>query len=145
MAAARLGTADETIGFIALGEKHMNTSFTEEDRNFLETVAVQTTAALESLFLEERIHESKQMEAFTRFASFMIHDLKNTVGMLSLTADNAKSNIGNAEFQRDAMETVERSVQKMRHLIDSLKTFEASHAIRKGQTDVGALLAFYGL
>ena len=140
LAAARLGTANETIGFIALGEKHMNTSFSEEDRNFLETVAVQTTAAFESLFLEERIHESKQMEAFTRFASFMIHDLKNTVGMLSLTADNAKENIGNAEFQRDAIETVERSVQKMRQLIDSLKTFEASHKIRKSETDVGTLL-----
>lgn len=140
MACARLGSAKETIGFIALGEKHMNTSFTEEDRNFLETVAVQTTAALESLFLEERIHESKQMEAFTRFASFMIHDLKNTVGMLSLTADNAKDNIGNADFQRDAIETVERSVQKMRQLIDSLKSFEASHTIKKSETDIKELL-----
>ncbi len=140
MAAARLGTAKETIGFIALGEKHMNTSFTEEDRNFLETVAVQTTAAFENLFLEEKIHESKQMEAFTRFASFMIHDLKNTVGMLSLTAENAKQNIGNAEFQMDAIETVERSVQKMRQLIDSLKTFEASHTIIKSETDIAALL-----
>jgi putative PEP-CTERM system histidine kinase len=140
MAAARLGWAGEEIGFIALGEKHMKTSYTEEDRNFLETVAVQTTAALENLFLEERIHESKQIEAFARFASFMIHDLKNTVGMLSLTAENAKANIGNEEFQKDAIDTVERSVEKMRRLIDSLKTFETSHKITKSETDVRALM-----
>ena len=140
MAAARLGGTNDVIGFIALGEKRIDASYTEEDRNFLETVAVQTTAALENLVLEERIYESKQMEAFTRFASFMIHDLKNTVGMLSLTAENAKENIGNADFQRDAIETVERSVQKMKQLIDSLKTFEASHAISKSETDIEALL-----
>jgi len=140
-AAALLGTPDDPIGVIALGEKHLNTSYTEEDRNFIETVAVQTTAALESLFMEEKIRESRQMEAFTRFASFIIHDLKNAVGMLSLTAENAKENIGNVDFQRDAIGTINRSVQKIRQLIDSLKAFEAPVLTTKTETDLGALVA----
>jgi len=140
-AAALLGTFEDPIGVIALGEKHLNTSYTEEDRNFIETVAVQTTAALESLFMEEKIRESRQMEAFTRFASFIIHDLKNSVGMLSLTAENAKENIGNIDFQRDAIGTLDRSVQKIRQLIDSLKAFEAPVSIDKTKTDLGALVA----
>ncbi len=139
-AAALLGTSEYPIGIIALGEKHMNTSYTEEDRNFIETVAVQTTAALESLFMEERIRETSQMEAFARFASFIIHDLKNAVGMLSLTAENAKENIGNIEFQRDAIGTIDRSVQKIRQLIDSLKAFEAPAAAGKSMVDIGTLV-----
>ncbi len=139
-AAALLGTPTDPVGAIALGEKHMNTNYTEEDRNFMETVAVQTTAALESLFMEEKIRESRQMEAFTRFASFIIHDLKNALGMLSLTAENAKENIGNVDFQRDAIETIERSVQKIRQLIDSLKAFEEPVSRTKTETDLGALV-----
>jgi len=139
-AAALLGTREDPIGAVALGEKHINTNYTEEDRNFIETVAVQTTAALESLFMEERIRESSQMEAFARFASFIIHDLKNAVGMLSLTAENAKENIGDVEFQRDAIGTIDRSVQKIRQLIDSLKAFEAPAASGKSEADIGALV-----
>lgn len=139
-AAALLGTPEDPIGVIALGEKHLNTGYSEEDRNFIETVAVQTTAALESLFMEEKIRESRQMEAFTRFASFIIHDLKNAVGMLSLTAENAKENIGNVDFQRDAIGTIDRSVQKIRQLIDSLKAFEEPVSKTKMETDLGALV-----
>jgi putative PEP-CTERM system histidine kinase len=139
-AAALLGTPEDPIGVIALGEKHMNMNYTEEDRNFIETVAVQTTAALESLFMEEKMRESRQMEAFMRFASFIIHDLKNAVGMLSLTAENAKKNIGNVDFQRDAIGTIDRSVQKIQQLIDSLKAFEEPVSKTKTETDLGALV-----
>jgi putative PEP-CTERM system histidine kinase len=139
-AAALLGTPEDPVGAIALGEKHLNTNYNEEDRNFIETVAVQTTAALESLFMEEKIRESRQMEAFTRFASFIIHDLKNALGMLSLTAENAKENIGNIDFQRDAIGTIDRSVQKIRQLIESLKAFEEPVSKTKTETDIGALV-----
>ena len=80
------------------------------------------------------------MEAFTRFASFIIHDLKNAVGMLSLTAENAKENIGNVDFQRDAIDTIDRSVQKIRQLIDSLKAFEEPVSRAKSETDIGELV-----
>ena len=140
-AAAILGTPQEPLGAIALGEKHLNVSYTEEDRNFIETVAVQATAALESLFMEEKIRESRQMEAFARFASFIIHDLKNAAGMLSLTAENAKENIGNIDFQRDAIGTIERSAEKIRQLIDSLKAFEEPVSKTKAETDLAELVA----
>jgi putative PEP-CTERM system histidine kinase len=140
-AAALLGTPRDPIGVIALADKHMNVPYSEEDRNFIETVADQATAALESLFMEEAILESRQMETFTRFASFIIHDLKNAVGMLSLTAENAKKNIGSIEFQRDAIDTIEQSVRKMHQLIDSLKAFEAPVSITKTSFDLGKLAA----
>jgi putative PEP-CTERM system histidine kinase len=128
----------EARGFIALGPKDFGRVWTEEDREFLATITDQAALTLENLLMEERYLESKQLESFNRFASFVIHDLKNTVGMLSLTAENARDNIHDKDFQADAIDTVERSVQKMHQLIDSLNAHKAPAAISKTMTDVTA-------
>jgi putative PEP-CTERM system histidine kinase len=126
-------------GFIALGPKEFGRHWSEEDRDFLSTITDQVALTLENLLMEERFLESKQLESFNRFASFVIHDLKNTVGMLSLTAENARDNIQDRDFQEDAIDTVERSVQKMRRLIDSLNAHKAPAAISRSRTDVAAV------
>ncbi len=131
---------DECRGLIALGEKDMDTPFTGEDTDFLETIADQAMLTLDNLLMEERILESRQMESFNRFASFVIHDLKNTVGMLSLTAENAKLNINNAEFQADAIQTINRSVQKMQDLIDSLNAHKPPASISRSDTEINSLI-----
>lgn len=129
--AAFLSHGEECRGLIALGPKDVNTPYTVEDYDFLSTVADQAALTLENLLMEERILETRQMESFNRFASFVIHDLKNTVGMLSLTAENAKDNIGDKEFQEDAIETIKRSVEKMRGLIDSLNSHKSPASINR--------------
>jgi len=131
----------EPRGFIALGEKDFGRPWSEEDRDFLATITDQAALALENLLMEERHLESKQLESFNRFASFVIHDLKNTVGMLSLTAENARDNIQDREFQEDAIDALERSVQKMRRLIDSLNAHKSPAAISRALTDVVATAA----
>jgi len=128
----------EAKGFIALGDKEFGRLWSEEDREFLSTITDQAALSLENLLMEERYLESKQLESFNRFASFVIHDLKNTVGMLSLTAENAKDNIQDRQFQEDAIDTVERSVQKMRRLIDSLNAHKSPAAISRSMTDATA-------
>lgn len=139
-AIAFIGRADQKLGFIALGEKHMNTGYTDEDIDFLATIADETSLALENIILEERIIESKQIESFNRFASFIIHDLKNTVGMLSLLLDNASENLNDPEFQKDAMNTIQRSVEKMKTLIDSLRAHTSPSAINKSEIDICNLI-----
>jgi signal transduction histidine kinase len=134
-ALAFLTIGGEARGFIALGRKDFGRPWSEEDRDFLSTISDQAALALENLLMEERQLESKQLESFNRFASFVIHDLKNTVGMLSLTAENARDNIHDREFQEDAIDTVERSVQKMRRLIDSLNAHKAPTTVSRTLTD----------
>jgi putative PEP-CTERM system histidine kinase len=131
----------EPRGFIALGRKDFGRLWSEEDRDFLATITDQAALALENLLMEERHLESKQLESFNRFASFVIHDLKNTVGMLSLTAENARDNIHDREFQEDAIDTIERSVQKMRRLIDSLNAHKSPTAISRAPTDMASTAA----
>ena len=139
-AVARLGQADECRGLILLGEKDLNRSYTEEDEDFLATIAFQAKLALDNLLMEERIIEARQMDSFSRFSSFVIHDLKNTVGMLSLVAENARSNIGSAEFQADALETIRRSVDKMQRLITSLNVHKMPASLSKSEIDLAQLV-----
>lgn len=139
-AAARLGQGAETRGVIALGEMDLGRSYTDEDEDFLSLVAYRAKLALDNTIMEERIIESRQMESFNRFASFVVHDLKNTVGMLSLMAENARVNIGSPEFQRDALETIQRSVEKMQHLINSLNVRKLPSTISKTEIDLSSLV-----
>lgn len=139
-AMARLGQGDECRGLIVLGEKELGRSFTGEDEDFLATIAFQAKLALDGFAMEERLIESRQMESFNRFASFVIHDLKNTTGMLSLVAENARDNIGNADFQRDALDTIRRSVDKMQKLITSLSVHRLPTSLKKIKSDVVQLI-----
>lgn len=139
-AVAFLGTGGETKGLIALGPKDFGARWTEEDRDFLAMIADQATLTLENYFMSDRLLEAKQLESFNRFASFVVHDLKNTVGMLSLTAANARDNINDRAFQEDAIDTIERSVSKMRALIDSLNAHRCSPRISRTTTDVRAVI-----
>ena len=137
--ATTLGTSEESLGLIMLGEKSLNLTYTHEDLEFLTTLADQATLALENFQMEERIIDTKQMDTFNRFASFVVHDLKNTVGMLSLTAENAKENLNDVEFQQDAIDTIRRSIDKMQSLIHSLSAFK-SVQVSRTKTDLVPLL-----
>ena len=139
-AVARLSQGEENRGFIILGEKDLGRAYTEEDEDFLATIAFQAKLALDNLLMEEHIIETRQMDSFNRFASFVIHDLKNTVGMLSLVAENARSNIGNADFQKDAIDTIRRSVEKMQDLITSLNVNKMPASLTKTDVDISRLV-----
>ena len=65
---------------------------------------------------------ARQFESFNRMSTFVVHDLKNLVSQLSLLLSNAEKHQKNPEFQRDMVETVYLSVQKMKRLLEKLST-----------------------
>ncbi len=139
-AAAPLGHGEGCKGFIALGRKDTGAPFNEEDSSFLATIADQAATTLDNLLMEEKFLESKQIESFNRFASFVIHDLKNTVEILSLTAENAKENMEDREFQKDTIKTIKRSIERMQSLINSLNAHQYSGDIKRARTDAVSLV-----
>jgi signal transduction histidine kinase len=58
----------------------------------------------------------------------VVHDIKNSVSALSLLARNAASNFADPEFQRDAIATLSRTVDRMRGLLVKLSSPEAEPA-----------------
>ena len=65
---------------------------------------------------------ARQFESFNRMSTFVVHDLKNLVSQLSLMLSNAEKHKNNPEFQKDMLETVDLSVQKMKLLLQRLSS-----------------------
>jgi len=139
-AASFLGSGEENLGVVALGVKDTRAKYSEEDRTFLSIISEQLSTAIENLIMEEKIMESDRIESFNRFASFVIHDLKNTMGMLSLTAENAKTNMGDPRFQKDAAETMQRAAAKINSLIASLSAHKSPPSLSKRDIDIAEFL-----
>src|SRR6202008_1448126 len=68
----------------------------------------------------ERLPRSRDFEAFHRLTSFVIHDLKNSISALSMLSENALKNFDDPEFQRDALRTVAKTVDRMKALLGRL-------------------------
>ncbi|UUZ51400.1 ATP-binding protein [Massilia sp. B-10] len=68
---------------------------------------------------------ARQFESFNRMSTFVVHDLKNLVSQLSLLIPNAEKHRNNPEFQRDMLDTVKHSVQKMTLLLQRLSRSES--------------------
>ncbi|WP_426207681.1 XrtA/PEP-CTERM system histidine kinase PrsK [Massilia sp. TWP1-3-3] len=68
---------------------------------------------------------ARQFESFNRMSTFVVHDLKNLVSQLSLLIPNAEKHRNNPEFQRDMLDTVTHSVQKMKLLLQKLSRSES--------------------
>ena len=68
---------------------------------------------------------ARQFESFNRMSTFVVHDLKNLVSQLSLLIPNAEKHRNNPEFQRDMLDTVNHSVQKMKLLLQKLSRSES--------------------
>ena len=124
-------------GFITLGTRiNPDECYTYEDYDLMQTLAQQASSALLNMRLTEELALAKEMEALGRIATFIIHDLKNLVYTISLTLDNARTYISDAEFQQDMLETLGNSVGKMNTLISRLNTIPDKKGMPREKTDL---------
>jgi len=115
--------AKETlIGFLTLGQEITGEPFTEEDFELLKTFGNQAASIILNTRLSEKLIASQQMESLNKISSFIIHDLKNLVSTLSLVVQNSKIHFDNPEFQKDVLQTVSATVDKMNSLISKLSS-----------------------
>ena len=116
----------ELLGFIVLGPLRAGTDYTDEDSQFLATVAAHAAAALTASRVSSPAAEPHRLQTFDRFTGTVIHDLKNAVSALSLLARNAPGNLADPEFRHDAMTTLSRTVDRMRRLLTKLSSADAT-------------------
>lgn len=128
-------------GFMVLGEARAPRRLDQEDHNLLLTAGRQAASYLaESMALSELL-QAREFESFNRRTTFLVHDLKNLLGQLSLLTSNAQRHRANPEFIDDMVATVESSVAKMRQLLAQLRpgtAGAADHGVRA--VDVAAVL-----
>src|SRR5262245_3777608 len=137
---APLHTGEQLVGLLWLSEKRTDDDYSFEDAEFLGAMSRQLAAALWFARLGEQIAESRQLESLHRLSTFVLHDIKNQVSGLSLVVENAKRHLTDPEFQHDAMQVVERTVQNLRQLMGHVAGVARPQVLHPDRVEVRRML-----
>ncbi len=130
----------EVIGFILQGPDQSSQPYIKDDFDILKAVTTQAAVQIKNIILAQELMGAKEIDAFNRISSFLMHDLKNLTNSLSLISQNARHNIDNPEFQRDTINTIDGTVTRMKRLIERLSNAPREVALKKVRTDVNDLI-----
>lgn len=135
-----LVAGSEVTGFILLGPDLAGTQYGQDDNELLKAVSTQAAVQIREIRLLEELTATKEMEAFSKMSSFIMHDLKNLTNSLSLISQNARHNMDNPEFQRDTIKTIDGTVTRMKSVIEKLSNLPRELELKKQLTDVGEFI-----
>lgn len=126
-------------GFVVLMASRSEVKLNWEVLDLLKIAGTQAASYLTQQEADNALMLARQFDSFNRLSTFVVHDLKNLVAQLSLMTANAEKHANNPEFQRDMMETVTLSVQKMKLMLQKLSRTASPE--RATPQDMGQLLA----
>lgn len=109
-------------GFLVVGPERTGVPYTPEDLEFMATMGQQASGSIVTARLSEDLARARELDAFARVASFVIHDLKNLISSLSLLSQNAVKYFDDPEFQKDTVLTLSRTVERMQALLTRLSS-----------------------
>ncbi len=108
------------IGVLGLSQSQAGFTLTHEDYDLMRTMGKQAAGSFVTAQLSQQLVASKELETFHALSTFLLHDLKNFVSMLSLLVDNMERNFENPAFRHDALQSLSQTVDKMKRLMEGL-------------------------
>ncbi|MBI1911383.1 MAG: PEP-CTERM system histidine kinase PrsK [Deltaproteobacteria bacterium] len=130
----------ELVGFILQGEDISGEPYRQDDFDLLRAMSAQAAVQIKNIGLTNHIMAGKEAEVFNKMSSFVLHDLKNFTNLLSLVSQNARFNMNNPDFQRDAIKAIDGTVSKMKSLIEKLKDAPKGIELKKKECDIKDVL-----
>lgn len=113
---------DDLQGFVVLARSRTDQQkINWEDRDLLKTAGRQVASYVALVDTTEALMDARQFEAFNRLSAYVVHDLKNVAGQLSLVATNATRHKDNPAFIDDALRTVENATARMNRMLAQLR------------------------
>lgn len=110
------------FGFVVLAQPRSRIKLNWEVNDLLKIAGNQAASYLAQREADKALMVARQFESFNRMSTFVVHDLKNLVSQLSLLLSNAEKHKNNPEFQKDMIDTVDLSIQKMKRLLQKLSS-----------------------
>ena len=127
---APLLVGNHLLGFLVLQAPPEPFNITFEDLDLLKTVGRNVAVQLAQRRADEQLAQSRQFDAYNRFAAFVMHDLKNSVAQLQLLVANAARHRQNPVFVDDAIDTIRNTSERMTRLIEQLQRRETQGTAR---------------
>ncbi len=116
------------VGFAILGTPRVPRLIDWEDEALIRLVAMQVTAYLVQEEMSQSLADARQLEDFNKRFAFIVHDIKNTIGQLSLMVRNISQFGDRKEFRDDMVVTLGNAVDRLASLLTSLKTVGSQSA-----------------
>lgn len=112
---------DSLLAILVLGAPRATRSIDWEDEQLLLTAGSQAASYLAEEILSQDLLLARRFEDLNRRFAFVVHDIKNLTGQMSLMVANAEKYGDDPEFQEDMLRTVRDGLDRMRHLLVKLK------------------------
>ena len=118
--AAPLSWRGDLTGFILVGPERTGVPYGPEDLVFMATLGELAAGATATASISEALARARESRAFDHLASVVAHDVKNSVSALSWLTRALLRNFDDPEFQRDSVQTLSRTVDRMKRLLARL-------------------------
>jgi putative PEP-CTERM system histidine kinase len=119
------------IGFVVLARSRAQFKLDREAFDLLRVVGREIASRVAEQRAMQVLTQTQQLREYSQRFAFVIHDIKNVSGQLSMLLTNAEVYADNPEFQRDMLATVRASVGKITRLLSRLQADrqERAHAL----------------
>lgn len=111
---------DQQTGLVLVGPPRAPFDLDQEVFDLLRIVGREAASFVAEQRATRVLLQTRQLHDYGKRFAFVAHDIKNVSSQLSLLLSNAERHIANPEFQRDMLETVGASVQKITVLLRRL-------------------------
>jgi putative PEP-CTERM system histidine kinase len=138
--ATPMAVKGRVTGVLAVGSVSHPATVDDEDRTLLRHIAAQIGSALSLYELGEEIADAREVASFHRLSAFLMHDLKNLVAQQSFVLQNAKRFAHDPRFVTDALDAFADSTDRMRTLIERLRSGAVEESAEGTTCDLLALL-----
>ncbi|HVC62146.1 MAG TPA: XrtA/PEP-CTERM system histidine kinase PrsK [Acetobacteraceae bacterium] len=119
------------IGFVVLARSRAQFRLDREAFDLLRVVGREVASRVAEQRAAQVLAQTRQLREYSQRFAFVLHDIKNVSGQLSMLLTNAEIHADNPAFQRDMLATVRASVAKISRLLTRLQAErqERSHAL----------------
>jgi putative PEP-CTERM system histidine kinase len=107
----------ELVGFISC---RAAAGIGADVRFLIDSISHQLALSLLSARQSEALLETRELASFSKVSSFVIHDVKNLISMLSMILQNAETKFGDQRFQQMTIDTLHGAQERMKRLISRL-------------------------
>lgn len=131
----------QLAGAIVLARPPLPRALDWEDLDLLKVAGRQVASYLAEARAQGALAEAQRFDEFNRRFAFILHDIKNLVSQLTLTARNAERHAHKPEFRADMIATLQESAERMNALLARLSQNHRSRTEPLQQVDIVPLVA----
>jgi putative PEP-CTERM system histidine kinase len=128
-------------GAILLARPPLDRPLDWEDFDLLKAAGRQVASYLAEARAQEALADAQRFDEFNRRFAFILHDIKNLVSQLTLTARNAERHADKPEFRADMVATLKDSAERMNALLARLSQHHRGRSEPPQAIDVATVAA----